>query len=571
MASITKKIIKGNAYYYARECKRVNGRPKIVWQRYLGRVEDVVAAVAMRREGSAIPEPLPDGNITELGAVAAVYDLCRRLDLAGIVDRHVPKRGRGPSVGTYLLVGTINRCVAPCSKARVGDWFDTTVLRRVVDIESRQLTSQRFWDNMDRVDEEAIQAIEADVVARAVEEFGLNVDHMLFDATNFFTFIDTFNDRSTLAQRGKSKQGRASLRIVGLALLVTADHHVPLLHETYPGNQADAPTFATMTDRLVSRCTAVADGVEHVTLVFDKGNNSRDNLDAVDAAPFHFVGSLVPTQHPELLQVDRKAMQPLDDEGLPGVRSWRTTKDVFGHSRTVVVTFNENLFVAQARTLLREISKRQRRFCELQARLAKSRSGPVRGRRPSLKSTRKKIDRWLAARHMKDLFDVEVTQRDGLPDVAYRFNEDSWATLQATLLGKTILFTDNDDWSDAEIVRAYRSQYEIENGFREMKDLDHIALRPQHHWTDQKIRVHVLMCVMALMILSLLRRKLATHGVQCSIDQMLRHLAAIREIVMAFPAPAGGSQPVLRTSLTTMSPLHKKIYDLLDLARYTSA
>ena len=109
MASITKKIIKGNAYYYARECKRVNGRPKIVWQRYLGRVEDVVAAVAMRREGSAIPEPLPDGNITELGAVAAVYDLCRRLDLAGIVDRHVPKRGRGPSVGTYLLVGTINR------------------------------------------------------------------------------------------------------------------------------------------------------------------------------------------------------------------------------------------------------------------------------------------------------------------------------------------------------------------------------------------------------------------------------------------------------------------------------
>src|SRR5260370_1864274 len=86
-----------------------------------------------------------------------------------------------------------------------------------------------------------------------VREFDLDVRQVLFDATNFFTFLDTFNQRCRLAQRGKSKEGRAALRIVGLALLVSADFHVPLCHHTYPGNQTDAPTLAGLTDALVQR------------------------------------------------------------------------------------------------------------------------------------------------------------------------------------------------------------------------------------------------------------------------------------------------------------------------------
>jgi hypothetical protein len=42
MPSLTKKIIKGKPYYYARECRRVDGKPKIVWQKYLGRAEDII-------------------------------------------------------------------------------------------------------------------------------------------------------------------------------------------------------------------------------------------------------------------------------------------------------------------------------------------------------------------------------------------------------------------------------------------------------------------------------------------------------------------------------------------------
>ena len=122
---------------------------------------------------------------------------------------------------------------------------------------------------MHRVPLNAIPAIERDFVAAMVREFDLDLRQLLFDATNFFTYIDTFNQRSRLARRGHSKEGRKSLRIVGVALLVTADFRLPLLHRTYPGNRPDPPMFASLAADLARRFREIADGAERVTLVFD--------------------------------------------------------------------------------------------------------------------------------------------------------------------------------------------------------------------------------------------------------------------------------------------------------------
>lgn len=510
--------------------------------------------------------------VTEFGAVAALYDLAERLQVAQCIDAHIPKRGAGPSVGTYLVVAILNRCVAPCSKAGIAEWFQDTALRRLVGIEARQLSSQRFWDNMDRVSGTAIAAIERDIVGRMVGTFALDLKQVLFDATNFFTFIDTFNDRSTLAQRGKSKEGRKALRIVGLALLVSADGHVPLLHRTYPGNQADAPTFRSLTDALSARYRELTDGAEHVTLVFDKGNNAQDNLAAVDDSPYHFIGSLVPTQHTELLAIPKRRFRSLAEDGLPGMSVYRTTRELFGVERTVLVTYNENRFVAQSRTLLREIAKRQNHFRALQQQLQRWQRGTDRrGKPPSVAGVTRKVQGYLSARHMKDLFEVTLDEHDGLPWLSYRFNRQAWDRLQNSLLGKTILFTDNDDWSDAEIVRGYRAQHPVETGFRCMKDPHHICLRPQHHWTDQKIEVHVFCCVLALMLCSLLHREIRRKGIELSIPALLDELGKIREIGIVYSAKDQPRAPTLKTTVSQMSGQQQALFDALDLGRYLSS
>src|SRR3990170_2161709 len=124
MASLTKKLIRGRPYYYLRECQRVDGKPKIIWQQYIGSPAELVRRLAGPTPHKAV--------IREFGASAACVDIARQLDVAAIIDKHVPKRGgSGPSVGQYLLVAALNRCLAPRSKARIGAWYDATVLPRL--------------------------------------------------------------------------------------------------------------------------------------------------------------------------------------------------------------------------------------------------------------------------------------------------------------------------------------------------------------------------------------------------------------------------------------------------------
>lgn len=568
MASIIKKTIRGKPYYYARESKRIDGRPKIVWQKYLGTPQQIIDVMTGKTAGPAGGAP-KEALVTDFGAVTALHDLCQRLELSETIDKHVPKQGNGTSVGDYLTVATINRCVAPCSKARIGEWFEGTVLRRRMSIQAKQLTSQRFWDNMDRVSEKAIAKIEEELTAKMVKEFDIDFRRVLFDGTNFFTFIDTFNERCTIAQRGKSKEGRRALRIVGLALLVSADFHVPLFHRTYPGNRVDAPTFNGLVAELSARYKTICEEAEDVTIVFDKGNNSEDNLELVEASPYRFVGSLVPTHHKELLEIPAERYRSLADEGLDGVHAYRTAKKVFGERRTVLVTYNDKLFVAQSKTILREVGKRQQALREIQVRLRRRREGKVtKGKPPTVKGIENKVAGLLKAQHMKDLFRVEVTEQDGLPRLTYCFEKTAWERLQSTLLGKTIIFTDNDHWSDAEIVRGYRSQYHVEESFRTMKDPHHIAIRPQRHWTDQKITVHVFYCVLALMLVSLLRRELHQRGIDKSIQDIIDTLAGIREVGLVLPPEGKKKNPTIKTVLSKMSDKQRAMYQALDLERH---
>lgn len=204
MPSLTKKIVRGKPYYYLRECQRVNGKPKVVSTLYLGSPESI-------RERLFRPQPAEIAS-QEFGGSAAAFSIAQALDVVATIDRHVPKRGtQGPSVGQYLLLAALNRCVAPTSKAQIASWYEKTVLRRLLPLTPHPLSSQRFWDNMQRVRAEQIAAIEEDLAHAAVSRFGLDLRCLLFDATNFFTFLDSFNLRAQLPQRGHGKQGHDHL------------------------------------------------------------------------------------------------------------------------------------------------------------------------------------------------------------------------------------------------------------------------------------------------------------------------------------------------------------------------
>jgi transposase len=125
-----------------------------------------------------------------------------------------------------------------------------------------------------------IKQIQKLLVPRIENEFGIDAELLLYDTTNYFTFIATSNDRSDLAQCGHSKQKLHDLRQIGLALLLTRVFQIPLFQQGYPGNIPDVGPFPQLSSKLTKRYEQVTGKIPEATLVFDRGNVSDDNMEA---------------------------------------------------------------------------------------------------------------------------------------------------------------------------------------------------------------------------------------------------------------------------------------------------
>ena len=554
MATIIKKMKNGKAYFYLVESARVAGKPRIVRQVYLGKAEDVLARL------DAVAPPVPARvRVREFGASMAAHAMATELGLCGIVDEVAPKRSQGVSVGTHFTLAALNRVAAPCSKSQMGSWYERSALSSHFKLKSADLAPQRFWDAMDRLGERQLAQIESRLGEVAIGRFDLDTSALVLDATNFFTFIDSATP-GDLARRGHSKQKRHDLRQVGLALLVSTDSCVPLASLCYPGNMADSKSFSTLSKTLIERYKTFAAGVDDITLVFDKGNNSAANFAALEASAYHFVGSLVPTHHPELLAVDLSTFSAVP--GYAGLSSHRVGKEVFGVARTLVVTFSEELYLKQRRGLDQTLAKASRQLADLAAVLQRGRH------RRSEAEIRSEIDEICEPRWVRSIMHTELTQGPTGMSLDFHLDEGARQEVERVHFGKRILFTDRTDLGDAQIVAAYRSQSVVESAFRQMKDPAFISFSPMFHWTDDKIRVHVSYCVVALMLANLMWRRVTAAGIEISPKAMLAELSNITLVDLVYTPAGGVGRPIVRSEISDLSDVQRRLVDALGLEQY---
>jgi transposase len=569
MTSLIKKTIKGHAYYYLVESGRVNGKPRIIRQQYLGTLENIAAAVS-NKDGE-IPTP-EFSTVLEFGAVCALFDIAERLGIRTMIDAVAGKRSQGLPVSDTLLLAAINRAVMPESKNAFYSWFRKTVLHNCFPLANeKNLSSQGFWNNMSLLDETKIQEIEDNITHAVVQKYDIPTECLLFDNTNFFTYIDT-NTPASLPKRGKSKEHRSDLKIVGLSMMVSPDHSIPLFHETYPGNTNDAKQFGKIIDRLKARYRKLGNGECKLTLVFDKGNNSEDNIDAImdGVNGFDFVGGLRFNQCPEFNSISKDKFIKLKGDRLEKTSAYRRTKEIYGRKLAVLLTFNQELYDAQIDGVIANIAKCKEKLQLVEERLeARSVNKITKGRSPTVSSVRKAIANILSAEHMKKLFDCEVFADPVSHAVILRhsFNDKNFEMLKAKRLGRSILFTSHTEWSTEKIVSVYRSQYHIEDAFRRMKDTQYLSFRPVRHFTDSNIRVHAFYCVLALLLTSLLNRELEEIGHKSSIHKMLDNFQSVQQVITYFPSNAKKQRCVYSFSgLEDHSLEYIKKYDLTKYA-----
>lgn len=556
MATIIHKMKKGRPYYYAVESARVNGKPRIAWQKYLGTVDAIV-----KRLEQARPEKPHEAVLFEAGGVAALLRIAQRLDLLGVIDAAVPKREQGPSVGHYMVLAALNRALAPCSKLAIGEWYEQTVLRRLWRFERTAFTSQRFWDHMSMISEESIDAIQAALAPRIRQEFGLDAEVLLYDTTNFFTFLSTANDRCTLAQRGHSKAKRHDLRQVGLALLVTRDFQIPVFHKVYEGNIPDVSLFPNLAQELMTRHRQI-DANMCATLVFDKGNVSEDAMEQLVVAGQPFIAAVPLSRLPELAATPLEQFQEI--ARFPGTRAFTAQAEAWGVSCRAVLAYTESFFTQQLQGVTHNLVKCQKKLLDLQKSLAKWREGKSRGKKPTVRQVQTSVRGILCAQFMADLFDYSVTEEKGLPVLHYELNHAALDTLTHQHLGRTLLMAVRTQGDAEKTIDTYRSLTQIEDVFKNMKNVDFLRWQPAYHWTNQKLKVHGLYCVLALMLATLARKIATQAGIDLTLPAILDELTAIREVAVIYPQ--GTAQPRGHITLSRMSPIQRKLAHALDIA-----
>jgi transposase len=535
MASLQRHVVKGRTYWRIVESRRVDGKPRAVPVMYLGSADSLLERLLEPPSGGLRFRSFQHGDVAALKAAAD------RLGVVSIIDKHVTTRRRSLSVGTTLLLGAMNRAVRPRSKRGWAGWASGTSLHRLFPgLRTEMLTSQFFWDQMDCVSLDALQAIEGELTKVVIRELGVELDTLFYDTTNFFTYIASTNHRAELPKRGKSKQKRSDLRLFGLALLVSRDGQIPLCSRVYEGNKADAKLFPDSLSLIRQRLADLSVDMRELTVVYDKGNLSKANQSDVDQSVFGYVASLTPTHHPDLMSIPFSQYRPLpEDSQLEGIPVLRLTREVWGASRTVVLFISEQLRDGQIRGLQQHLATRLKALAQWKEQLAKPRSGPR-----SKASAKKRIDELLKGQYLRELLRIEYhPRRRGANRLEFWIDEDARSRLYSEVFGKRILVTNRHHWSTEDILLAYRGQSHVEAVFRQCKDVEHLAVRPQYHWTDQKIHVHAFMCLLALLLARTVEREARQLQRRESLSAILETLARIRLTMVLQPSGKKGGRP----------------------------
>ena len=261
------------------------------------------------------------------------------------------------------------------------------------------------------------------------------------------------------------------------------------------------------------------------------------------------------------MAVPKSRYKVVDAKRFPGVRAFETTKVVFGRQRRIVVTHSQSFHDEQAASFEQTLAKARRQLTELAARLTRGQG------RKSREKVEAEIADIVRPRWLNRVISVNLTgTKPSELRLTWRTKPAAKAALADELFGKRIIFTDRDQWSVADVVDGYRSQSEVEADFRQMKDRLVVSFSPMFHWTEQKIRVHVFYCVLALMVARLMARESERAKIPLSVRMLLTHLGAIQETVLLYQGERG--RPRARRMLTQMDPMQARLYDLFGLDAY---
>src|SRR5659263_789823 len=497
MPSLKKKIIKGHIYWYAVEMARINGKPKQVWQMYLGTAEKIIEMM----KGSE-DNPYARFKSFQYGKIAAILQMSEELKFIEIVNKYTDKKlMAGLTVGEYLLLDIIGKSSSISSENGLEEWFKNSALSILWKF-PHKLSCQNFLNHMGYIDQATIKNIEIDI-SRILIETGIKPSILYLDESNWFTYGDNYDNKSELLKKGFNKKHRYDKNQVGVALVTNRDN-IPFMHETYAGNIHDSTEFSELIDGIVNYLTDLKINTEDITLVFDKGNNSTDNIGKL-ISKMSFVASAKFDQAEDLLDIPLNDFKHIytnsKDHEIYGSRTKYT---FFGKEFTTIITYNKATYTLQKESYLSSKAKILAKLTDLKRRLESDR-----GKERDKSSVEREISEW----HYK------------------------------------------------KIVQTYNNKYLVEDDFKLLNDELLVPIGPIYHRKDFNIRVHVFLAIVGLLFYRYLAWR--TKRFNLTLKKLIDHLSQIR-IALVMDKTSNKSDMIVEE----MTSIQASLFSFLDMGKY---
>jgi transposase len=481
----------GRVDYFLRQTTREGTKVRVTLNLYLGTADQLLDRLQKARQ-----EFLDQCDLASFsfGLPAALLTADREIGLSKLVEEETGSQTTAQALLSFLL----GRAEEPLSKNAMAAWYSHSGLPFLLP-PPPALDTKSYNRHMDKLDEATVDRITFRL-AENLKAKGFSSSLIFFDTTNFSTQQHPYSDDPDriLPRPGHPKDGDRQAKLVGLAT-ATSPEHLPTFHKVYPGNENDARLFREVVKDMIATLVKLGEKAEDLCFVMDKGMNSKVGLTTLRSEKVHFVGSLKRSQVADLIAIPldkfTKAYVTENDETILSYRGLRTVMGVKG---AVVVSYNA---AAEKRQSL-DYAQAKERFLKEGTEIAEAVGKKHRGRPPTVAGTSRRLiglipDKWVKVFR----FHIGPTLDDGLPLLKVRVWVDEKVEKEKRAgFGRTVIFTDREDWGDEKIVRTYFARSGMEEDYHVLKDVLLFPVMPIYHRLDKRIRVHVFLCVMGLLL-----------------------------------------------------------------------
>ena len=436
----------------------------------------------------------------DVAAVSAIWDYWKLNNVFQC------KKKRDVPLSDIARILTVNRCVDPSSKSQIPDWFKSTSLPWILDVNDDLINPSRIFRELEAIEENK-EAICSHLFKLLSKRNPNSMKSVFYDLSS-----TTFSgSRCLLMKWGHCKEGYRNH--VVLAIVVNSDG-LPFYWEVLPGGTADATTITWLQQRLGERFKT-----NNTTLVFDRGMVSNDNLSLLENEGIRYISAMDKNQIEAIAKLDFNQFSYFDPkkideqaevlDGFTKIRSDTYCQEIaVENARRYILCFNPQLFKDQRKAREQAITEFQILVDSLNAELMEARKSR------QMETTQKKFKKAAAKYKLGKFVDISLEPvsmpgRSGYAKVT---------TYQGTVIidkekkitsgkldGFWLLVTNQSEKdvdgfkvSTREAVKPYRDKVIIESAFRDIKSFAEVS--PVFVWTQQHVKAHYTICVLSYLI-----------------------------------------------------------------------